>query len=147
YPKDELICPTGQYQPGASAPSISDSDGGRWHPLDTIGPPTNHTSDEPGRAMFAGWVVVPKNCTMTVTLSWYVPPQGQNHPYTLLVQRQAGTFPELDLTILLPSSMCATFGITAKHFDEILSEDRSFSLKKASSSANASADCYSQPEV
>ena len=37
YPHDELLCPAGQFQPGASAPSITDPDGGHWHPLDTIG--------------------------------------------------------------------------------------------------------------
>ncbi len=61
YPKDELLCPAGEFQPGAAAPSIADSDGGRWHPLDTVGPPTNLTSDEPGRAMFGGWVIIPKS--------------------------------------------------------------------------------------
>jgi len=27
------------------------------------------TSDEPQRSMFGGWVLIPKNCTATVTLS------------------------------------------------------------------------------
>src|SRR6266699_69045 len=49
YQHGELLCPAGQSQPGAEPPSITDPDGGRWRPLDTIGPPTNRTSDEPGR--------------------------------------------------------------------------------------------------
>src|SRR6266566_3928555 len=31
YPRDELLCPAGLFQPGAQAPSIADEDGGRWH--------------------------------------------------------------------------------------------------------------------
>jgi Protein of unknown function (DUF4012) len=141
YPKDELLCPAGQFQPGAHAPTLADEDGGSWHPLDTVGPPTNFASDEPGRAMFGGWVVVPKNCTMTVTLSWYVPPLEQ--PYSLLVQRQAGTFPELDLTILPAPGNCAT--LSTLYFDGILNEDTSFSLKNIQSKGDAA--CYPQPGV
>lgn len=143
YPKDELLCPTGQFQPGAQAPSIADENGGRWHPLDTVGPPTNFTSDEPGRNMFGGLVVVPKNCTLTVTLSWYVPPSGQNNPYALLVQRQAGTFPELDLTILPTPGDCSTLDTTGLHFNGVLGEDTSFSLKKI----HTRAECYPQPGI
>src|SRR5713226_4814192 len=144
YPQDQLVCPTGLYQPGAQAPSITDVDGGRWHPLDTIGPPTNVTSDEPGRAMFGGWVVVPKNCTMNVTLSWYVPPLANS--YTLLVQKQSGMFPELDLTILPTPGDCASAGIAPLHFDGIMGEDMSFSaphFKPASPTGSTS--CYPQP--
>src|SRR5215469_13236213 len=74
YPQGELLCPTGQFEPGAAAPTLNDPDPSYWRPLDAIGPPTNLTSDEPERAMIGGWVFVPKNCTMTVTVSWYVPP-------------------------------------------------------------------------
>ncbi len=142
YPQDELLCPAGQFQPGAAPPSITDPNGGHWHPLDTLGPPTNFASDEPGRAMFGGWVVVPKNCTMTVTLSWYVPPMGQA-PYTLLVQRQAGTLPELDLTILPTPGDCAALKTAGLHFDGIMGQDMSFtpvSLKPTAQTA-----CYPQP--
>ncbi len=142
YPHDELLCPAGQFQPGASAPSITDPNGGHWHPLDTIGPPTNFASDESGRAMFGGWVVVPKNCTMTVTLSWYVPPIGQA-PYTLLVQRQAGTLPELDLTILPTPGDCTALKTAGLHFDGIMSQDMSFT--PASLKPSAQTACYAQP--
>ncbi|TMC66892.1 MAG: DUF4012 domain-containing protein [Chloroflexota bacterium] len=147
YPKNELQCPPGQYQPGASAPSISDEDGARWHPLDTVGPPTNFQSDEPGRAMFGGWVVVPKNCTMTVTLSWYVPPTGHTTPYALLVQRQAGTLPELDLTILPTPGNCSVLKTAGQYFDGILAEDTSFALKPMPAGAHVKSSCYPQPAV
>lgn len=147
YPHDELLCPTGLFQPGAAAPSIADPDGGHWHPLDIIGPPTSLTSDEPGRAMFGGWVVMPKNCTMTVTVSWYVPPRGTT-PYTLLVQRQAGIFPELDLTILPTPGDCARLKTTGLHFDGLMGEDMSFSTRsfKATSQTTSTA-CYPQPGI
>ena len=143
YPKDELLCPAGQYQPGASAPSITDPDGGHWHPLDTVGPATGTHSDEPGRAMFAGLVVVPKNCTMTVTLSWYVPPTGQQ-PYSLLVQRQAGTFPEASITILPAPSACTILRTQGLYFDGILTEDTTFTPKQFSPTTNTGESCYSQ---
>jgi hypothetical protein len=143
YPRDELVCPTGQYQPGAAAPSLTDPSGGDWHPLDTIGAPKNLISDEPGRSMFGGWVVVPKNCTMTVTLSWYVPPMGTN-PYSLLVQRQAGTFPELGLTILPTSGNCTILRTAGLYFDGILGEDKSFTVKTFHSAQQAGTGCYPQ---
>ncbi len=144
YPQDQLVCPAGLYQPGAQAPSITDPDGGSWHPLDTIGPPTNMNSDEPGRTMFGGWVIVPKNCTMTVTLSWYVPPLAKN--YSLLVQKQAGMFPELDLTILPTPGDCASMGLTALHFDGIMGEDMSFTAPSfRPPSHSSSTGCYPQP--
>jgi Protein of unknown function (DUF4012) len=147
YPQGELLCPLGQFQPGASAPSITDPDGAHWHPLDTIGPPTNLKSDEPGRAMFGGWVVVPKNCTMTVTVSWYVPPLSAT-PYSLEVQRQAGIFPELDLTILPSPGNCNTLHTSGLHFDGLMSEDMSFTTKGFTSLLpSTSSACYPQPGI
>ena len=146
YPQDQLVCPSGLYQPGAQAPTINDPDGGRWHPLDTIGPPTNTSSDEPGRAMFGGWVIVPKNCTMTVTLSWYVPPLAKN--YTLQVQKQAGMFPELDLTILPTPGDCAGMGLAAFHYDGIMGEDMSFSPTHFKPTQHSGSNgCYPQPGI
>jgi hypothetical protein len=145
YPHDELLCPAGQFQPGAAPPSITDPDGSHWHPLDTIGPPTSFATDEPGRAMFGGWVVVPKNCSMTITLSWYVPPMG-HAPYTLLVQRQAGMYPELDLTILPTPGDCTALKTTGLHFDGLMSEDMSFTPSTFKSTAKTtSTACYPQP--
>ncbi len=141
YPGGELVCPAGQYQPGASPPSLSGSDGGTWQPLQTLGGPTNTTSDEPGRAMYGGWVIVPKNCTMTVTLSWYVPPMSQ-HGYSLLVQRQAGTFPELDLSILPDAANCARLATTGLHFDGILLKDTSFTPPAYKPAKQGGQNCY-----
>jgi hypothetical protein len=146
YPGDELVCPTGQYQAGASAPMLNDPYTDAWHPLDTIGPPTNFTSDFSGRAMFGGYVVVPKNCTMMVTLSWYVPPIGTG-PYKLLVQRQAGTFPELDLTVLPTPGDCAQLQVEGLHFDGIMTEDMSFTMPTAPANTAPAANCYPQPGV
>jgi hypothetical protein len=146
YPGDELICPTGQYHAGASAPMLNDPYTGEWHPLDTIGPPTNFTSDIPGRAMFGGYVVVPKNCNMTVTLSWYVPPSGHT-PYRLLVQRQAGTFPDLDLTILPTPGDCSSLQTMGMHFDGIMTEDMSFSPPSTQKTTALATSCYPQPGV
>jgi Protein of unknown function (DUF4012) len=141
YPHDELVCPTGEYQAGAAAPSPLDPDGAAWLPLDKIGPPTNLTSDEHGRAMFGGWVVVPKNCSMNVTLSWYVPPLS-NNPYALLVQRQAGTVLELDLTILPTPGDCAVLGTAGMHVYTILGEDTLFTPPRLNPAAIAQTGCY-----
>lgn len=148
YSHNELVCPTGQYQAGASAPMLGDPYVGGLHPLDTIGPPTNFKSDQDGRAMFGGYIIVPKNCTMTATISWYVPPMGAA-PYQLLVQRQAGTFPELDLTMLATPGDCRQFGqlvTQGKHFDGVLSQDASFMLTRSVTQGDASS-CYPQPPV
>lgn len=146
YAGGQLLCPTGLYQAGAAAPSAIDPSGGAWLPLDTIGSPTNMVSDEPGRAMFGGLVVVPKNCSMTVTLSWYVPPISAV-PYSLLVQRQAGTFPELNLSILPTPGDCATLNTPGLHFDNLMSTDMTFTPRTYQSPGASSATCYPQPGV
>ena len=145
YSHDEMVCGAGLYDAGASAPMLNDPYTGQWHPLDTIGGPTNRVSDEAGRAMFGGYVVIPKNCTMTITLSWYVPPIGQG-AYNLLVQRQAGTFPELDLTILPTPGNCATLHTQGLYVDSILGQDTSFTLTKTNTTQTGNV-CYPQPDV
>ena len=145
YPHDEMVCGAGLYDAGASAPMLNDPYTGQWHPLDTIGGPTNRVSDEAGRAMFGGYVVIPKNCTMTITLSWYVPPIGQG-AYNLLVQRQAGTFPELDLTILPTPGNCATLHTQGLYVDSVLGQDTSFALAKTNTTQTGNV-CYPQPDV
>jgi hypothetical protein len=99
---------------------------GTDHPLDVTGPPTNLQSDEPERAMFGGWVVIPKNCTMNVTLSWYVPPTGQ--PYSFLLQEQASVYGPLDLTVQPDAGTCAGQSL---HFSRTTDgEDRLFTLNQ-----------------
>jgi len=94
--------------------------------------------------MFGGWVVIPKNCTLTVTLSWYVPPVG-HAPYSLLVQRQASTFPELDLTILPTPGNCAVLATSGLHFNGIMGGlDLAFALPNHQASQTGD-DCYVQP--
>ena len=107
-----------------------------------MGPPTNLSSDEPGRAMYGGWVIVPKNCTMTVTLSWYVPPLSEKN-YTLLIQRQAGTFPELDVTVLPPSGSC----MPGKYFNGVMGEDVSLILNTLPAQSDRNTNCDPQPRV
>ncbi len=139
YPHQEMVCPTGQYNAGASAPMIGDPYTGEWHPLDQIGPPDNTKSDMPGKGMFGGYVVIPKNCSMTLTLSWYVPPLTQGS-YDLLFQRQASTFPSLDLTVIPPAGVCASNN-GGLHYNGIVTLDTSFQLKGTSVSQPNAGTC------
>ena len=128
YPHNELVCPPGQYYAGAAAPMLNDPYQGQYHPLDTIGGPTDFKSDEPGRGMFGGWAVIPKNCTMTISLSWYVPALG-TMPYTLLVQHQASTFPLLNLVVHPVDEECGS--VTAPlGFNGELDEDTEFTVSR-----------------
>lgn len=103
------------------------------HPLDLIGPPQNQRSDEVGRAMFGGWVVIPKNCTMKVTLSWYVPPISHN-PYTLQLQAQASVYSPLDLTIRPMPGTCISNQGYPFHFSNVMDgEDMTFTIKQQGS--------------
>ncbi len=144
YQNGTLLCSSAVADAGAATTMLNDPYAHRWHPLDQAGPPTNFASDEPERAMFGGWVVIPKNCTMTVTLSWYVPAMS-HAPYALLVQRQANTFPELDLTILPTPGNCARLATSGLHFSGIMDGlDLSFALPNHPT-GQARDDCYPQP--
>jgi uncharacterized protein DUF4012 len=89
-------CPDGNY-------SLGDRYYGVPWPVDSLGPPTAQTSDLPGRAMWGGLTETPKNCTSYITLSWYVPHAVKNKagqsPYALLVQKQSGYIPTVEITI------------------------------------------------
>jgi hypothetical protein len=141
-PQNDLVCPPGGYDVGASAPMLGDPYQGRLHPLDRTGPPTNMQSDEPGRAMFGGWVVIPKNCTLTVTLSWYVPALGQA-PYTLLFQRQSGTSPVVDLTIQVNAAACRYFA--ARHLHVLDGRDILLTFPSHRTKTPSSPGCSTQP--
>jgi len=140
YPHQELVCPTGEYDAGAAAQMIGDPYQGTWHPIDQIGPPDTTKSDEPGKGMFGGYVVIPKNCSMTVSLSWYVP--SLNHgSYDLLFQRQSSTFPSLNLTVLPPNGACAHSGNTGLNYNGIVTQDSAFQLKTTPISHTTSTTC------
>ncbi len=146
YSDGSLLCPANMAGPGATTSQLNDPYAGRFHPLDRIGPPTNRQSDMSGRAMFGGWVIVPKNCTMTVSLSWYVP--AMSTTYTLLFQRQSSTFPELDLTILTTAQYCGKLHTAGKHFNGLLSgRDAFFSLTPVHFQKDADAGCDPQLRV
>jgi uncharacterized protein DUF4012 len=89
-------CPDGNYNLGDRYFGVP------WK-ADSLGPPTAQTSDLPGRAMWGGLTETPKNCTSYIRLSWYVPHVGKNKagqsPYTLLVQKQGGYIPTVEITI------------------------------------------------
>jgi hypothetical protein len=145
YGDGNLLCPIGQSDPMEETNQLTDPYNQQNHPLNNEGPPTNMTSDEPQRSMFGGWVIVPKNCTATITLSWYVPPIGHS-TYDLLVQRQSGVYPDMDLTILPTPGNCTVFKATGQHFDTVLSRDQSFALRTQNTSGGE-ASCYEQPKL
>ncbi|GAC1353981.1 MAG: hypothetical protein NVS4B11_22330 [Ktedonobacteraceae bacterium] len=146
YGNGDLLCPPNQSDPMVETNHINDPYNLKNHPLNKEGPPTNMVSDEAQRAMYAGWVLIPKNCTSTLTLSWYVPPMG-HAAYSLLVQRQSGTYPEMDLTILPTPGNCASLKTTGKYFDTVLSRDQSFSLLAPNTEDGAKVTCYNQPKL
>ena len=144
YPHDELVCPTGQYNAGYAPPYLNDPYGDGEHPLDKVGKPTNMTSDEPERAMFGGYVVLPKNCTATITLSWYVPPMG-NGPYSYLVQRQSGTYPQLDLNVQpAQDNSCPVASSTTLQYAGELKRDALFTLQQQRSGMGTLTHCSTQ---
>src|SRR3989440_4607157 len=101
FPSSARYCPNGNYTLGMRGFQL-DGSPLAWS-VDSLGPPTALTSDLPGRAMWGGLTATPKNCISTITLSWYVPHavkkvNGQPS-YTILVQKQGGTIPTVDLAI------------------------------------------------
>jgi hypothetical protein len=63
------------------------------------------------------------------------------------VQRQAGTFPELDLTILPSPGNCGVLKTAGQYFDGILGEDTNFVLRSFPIGKNVGVGCYPQPGV
>lgn len=141
YHNGDLLCPAGLNDSGYRTATLGDPYD-KVHPLMAVGDPTNMNSDEQGRAMFGGWITIPKNCSATVTLSWYVPPTTQGS-YTLDVQRQSSTFFELDLTILSNTGNCLGSG---KHYDNVLGQtDMTFTLKMPTGAGGTA--CVAQPDA
>lgn len=131
YPNGELTCPTGDYGPGNKAPSLTTgSDGNTPWVLDNVGWPTSTTSDLPGQTMWGGYVFIPSFCTATLSLSWHVsnvaaPSKtvpSSAAPYTVMVQRQSGTFYEAQITIH-PAGNVATQGKSSSSFDATIAQN------------------------
>ncbi|MDQ2888348.1 MAG: DUF4012 domain-containing protein, partial [Chloroflexota bacterium] len=120
-PSSSLYCPSGNYNLGMRGYQ-------RPWTVDAISGPTATTSDLPGRGMFGGLTATPKNCTATITLSWYVPNavkhNGKHLSYTLFVQKQGGYIPTLDVTI----DTSAIKGLKPFSFKGPLTADRAFTL-------------------
>ncbi len=126
----EMICPIGT-QIGLIPALNDDPYGDRLRPIDKIGAPLNMTSDEPGRNMFGSWVVVPKNCTMNLSLSWYVPPTG-HEPYSLVIQRQSSTLPNLDVNVTPAPGTCGSTKPGDLHYSHVQDgEDLNFTVASA----------------
>jgi uncharacterized protein DUF4012 len=93
-----LACPAGGWGPGPEGSNIFGNDGTTYWPVEDTGYPPNMASDVPGRAMYGGYVVVPRHCTATITLDYFVPNValpaatiGARAPaYSYIIERQAG---------------------------------------------------------
>jgi hypothetical protein len=125
FPSNERYCPNGNYSLGQSG--FSDGKGFYW-PVDSLGPPTELTTDLPGRAMWGGLTLTPKNCISTITLQWYVPHVVKNipgqAPYSIMVQKQGGYIPTVQITV----DTSAIKGLNPFDFQGDLIADRLFSL-------------------
>ncbi len=123
FPSAARYCPDGLYSLG---------DRGYKQPwrYDTLGAPTALTSDLPGRAMFGGLTVTPKNCISYITLSWYVPHAVQHTAgqpaYTLLVGKQGGYIPSVEISI--DTSAAPIKGLHPFQFNGDLVADRVFTV-------------------
>ncbi len=125
FPDSSRNCPGGNYSLGHGfVPGKGVMD---W-PVDGVGPPTELSSDLPGRAMWGGLTVTPKNCISTIGLQWYVPNVVKNvhgqSPYAILVQKQGGYVPTVQITI----DTSAINGLQPFSFQGDLIADRIFSL-------------------
>jgi hypothetical protein len=122
FPSNARYCPSGNYSLGMR--------GGLNIPwvIDSLGPPTAITSDLPGRAMWGGLTETPKNCTSYITLSWYVPHAVQKvngqPSYTILVQKQSGYVPTIELSI----DASAIKGVKSFTFTGNITADKAFTL-------------------
>jgi hypothetical protein len=121
FPSDARYCPNGNYSLGLRV-------GGTTWPVDSLGGPTELTTDLPGRAMWGGLTLTPKNCTSTITLQWYVP-NAVKHisglpSYSILVQKQGGYIPTVQITV----DTSTIPGLKPFNFQGDIVADRLFSL-------------------
>jgi hypothetical protein len=122
FPSSARYCPSGNYSLGLR--------GGLNTPwvIDSLGAPTALTSDLPGRAMWGGLTETPKNCISYISLSWYVPHAVQKvhgqPSYTVLVQKQSGYSPTIELSI----DASAIKGLKSFNFKGDIIADKAFTL-------------------
>jgi hypothetical protein len=132
YGNGTLMCPANM-QVGDATGYLSNM-GPDSNVLYRVGGPTNTTTDQAGRAMYAGWAIIPKDCTLKISLSWSVPaPTGGQHPYSLLFQPQASVQPQLDLTIQAQAGSCGSRNANLQYTGISNGEDETFSLAQNSS--------------
>src|SRR5437660_971588 len=128
FPGNERYCPDGNYNLSGPNSFVPGKGFMPW-PIDSLGPPTEMTSDLPGRAMWGGLTVTPMNCTSTITLSWYVPNVVKHvagQPiYSVLVQKQGGYVPTVQISI----DTSQLKGIKPYNFQGNLMADRTFALQ------------------
>ncbi len=121
-----LYCPSGNYNMGQRG-WIPGKGFSNWS-VDILGAPTAQTSDLPGRAMWGGLTVTPKNCISTISLTWYVPNAVKHvvgQPlYSVLVQKQGGYVPVVQITI----DTSQLNGVKPYSFNGNIYADRLFSL-------------------
>ncbi len=122
FPDDARYCPGGNYDLGMRGSSNKP-----W-PIDKLSGPTALVSDLPGHSMWGGLTVTPKNCISTITLSWYVPHavkfSGKHATYSLLLQKQGGYVPSVQVTI----DASAIKGMKPVSFQGKLLADKLFTL-------------------
>jgi len=125
FPDSSRYCPGGNYSLGLGY--VPGKGVMNW-PVDGVGGPTQLSSDLPGRAMWGGLTVTPKNCISTITLQWYVPHEVKNvrgqSPYTVLVGKQGGYVPQVQITV----DTSAIKGLKPFSYEGNLIADRVFSL-------------------
>jgi len=121
FPSNARYCPNGNYSLGLRGL------GSTW-PVDSLGGPTELTTDLPGRAMWGGLTLTPKNCISTITIQWYVPhaiKQVAGQPfYSILVQKQGGYIPTVQITV----DTSAVPGLKSFNFQGDIVADRLFTL-------------------
>ncbi|GAC1559903.1 MAG: hypothetical protein NVS2B2_20630 [Ktedonobacteraceae bacterium] len=123
FPSNARYCPDGNYK-------LGDRGFQQAWPIDSLGAPTTLNSDLPGHAMWGGLTATPKNCISTISLSWYVPHAVKNvagqSPYALLVQKQGGYIPSVELTI--DANALKMKGLKPFSFTGNLSADKIFAF-------------------
>ncbi len=128
FPSNARYCPDGNYNLSGPNSFVPGKGFGPW-PIDSLGAPTNMTSDMPGRAMWGGLTVTPKNCISTISLSWYVPnvvKHTAGQPvYSVLVQKQGGYIPSVQISV----DASQLNGIKSYNYTGNLVADRAFALQ------------------